>query len=90
MKKPLDEREDVPLVGSNNSKQKKLTRQEINKGLQDIEDIMPLRDKVEMRHISSIFNMCYKKKHKNFRHSLKFAMLEEIGLKMPKSEEELL
>jgi hypothetical protein len=35
--------------------------------------------------------MCFKEKksQREFKHKLKFAMLEELGLKMPKSEEDI-
>ena len=55
----------------------------------DIEDQHPLRETVEYHHISPILSWCFKSKRKPFRHKLYTAMLNELGIKMPKSEEEI-
>ena len=41
-------------------KKKKLTRQQINKALMDIEDTNPLRDRVSPAHIARVLTMCFK------------------------------
>lgn len=55
----------------------------------DIEDQHPLRETVDINHISPILNWCFKSKKKPFKHKLHHVMLNELGMKMPKSEEEI-
>ena len=51
---------------------------------------MPLRQRIQPHHIHPILNCCFKKKKDDFKHNLKFAILQELNLKMPKSESDLL
>jgi hypothetical protein len=55
----------------------------------DIEDQHPLRQRVEFEHITPILTWCFKSKKKPFKHDLQKSMLLELGMKMPKSEEQL-
>ena len=56
----------------------------------DIEDTHPLRERVTMEELApKIFRGCFKKKKKNFKSALRRAMLEDIGIKVPKSEGEI-
>ena len=54
----------------------------------DIEDIHPLREKVELEHITPILTWCFKSKKREFKYNLRQAMLHELGIKMPKSEKQ--
>jgi hypothetical protein len=65
-----------------------LTRQQINQCLMDIEDIHPMR-KCKMYEIFPFLKPCMKKKKVEFEDGLRIAMMNEIGLKIPKSELEL-
>lgn len=73
-------------------KKKKLTRQQINKALMDIEDTNPLRDRVSPGHIAKCLTTCFKSTNKRsqFRHSLRLSLLQELKFKVPKSDNELL
>ena len=53
----------------------------------DIEDLHPLREKVELHHITPILTWCFKTKKKDFKYKLRQAMLLDLNIKMPKSEE---
>jgi hypothetical protein len=66
-----------------------LTRQQINKCWMDIEDTHPLREKVDLHHISPILTRCFQSKKKDFQFKLRQAMLNELGVKMPKSDGEI-
>ena len=63
-----------------------LTRQQINKCLMDVEDLHPLRDKVDLHHITPILTWCFKSKKKDFKDKLREAMMTDLDIKMPKSE----
>jgi len=69
-----------------------LTRQQVNQALMDIEDIHPLRSRVKFDHILpvlKIFRKCIKKKP-DFKHSLRKTLLDEMKIKMPKSENQII
>eukprot|EP00355_Strombidium_rassoulzadegani_P007408 CAMPEP_0168620868 /NCGR_PEP_ID=MMETSP0449_2-20121227/7377_1 /TAXON_ID=1082188 /ORGANISM="Strombidium rassoulzadegani, Strain ras09" /LENGTH=1171 /DNA_ID=CAMNT_0008661923 /DNA_START=74 /DNA_END=3586 /DNA_ORIENTATION=+ len=58
----------------------------------DIEDIHPLRARAKLDHIIpalQVFRRCRKPK-KDFKHSLRKTLLEEMGIKMPDSENQLI
>jgi hypothetical protein len=55
----------------------------------DIEDLHPLREKVDIHHITPILTRCFKSKKKDFKPKLRQAMLQELGMKVPKSEREI-
>ena len=68
------------------------TRQQINQCIMDIQDIHPLRTRAKFDHIVPalrIFRTCFKRKP-DFNHSLRKALLKEMKIKMPKSDEELI
>mmetsp|Transcript_5223 Transcript_5223/g.8087 ORF Transcript_5223/g.8087 Transcript_5223/m.8087 type:complete len:188 (-) Transcript_5223:2954-3517(-) len=69
-----------------------LTRQQVNQCLMDIEDIHPLRSRAKLDHIVpalQVFRKCFKRKP-DFKHSLRKTLLEEMNIKMPKSENQLI
>jgi len=69
-----------------------LTRQQINQALMDIEDMHPLRSRAKFEHILpslKIFRTCIKKKP-DFKHALRKTLLEEMSIKMPKSDTQIL
>jgi len=56
----------------------------------DIEDTHPLRERVDIAELAPKFlSGCFEKKKKNFKSALRRAMLEDIGIKIPKSENEI-
>lgn len=58
----------------------------------DIEDLHPLRDRAKFDHILpvlSFFRKC-KKKKPDFKHALRKTLLEEMQIKMPKSEGQII
>ncbi len=60
--------------------------------MMDIEDIHPLRQKAKLDHVIpplQIFRRCRKPKP-DFRHALRKTLLEEMKIKMPKSEAQLI
>jgi hypothetical protein len=65
-----------------------LTRQQINQCMMDIEDIHPLQERVKLAHILPCFRMCFKPKPV-FRDQLRIALLDELGLKLPKTEKRI-
>ena len=58
-------------------KKRKLTRQQINKALMDIEDTNPLRDRVAPANIAKVLTLCFKQTNKrsDFRHALRLSLL---------------
>lgn len=69
-----------------------LTRQQINQCLMDVEDIHPMR-KTSLEDILPFlkpFRRCMRPPKEDFDHALRTALMKEIGLKMPKSELELI
>jgi hypothetical protein len=69
-----------------------LTRQQVNQALMDIEDLHPLRSRVKFDHIVpalKIFRSCIKKKP-DFKHALRKTLLDEMKIKMPKSENQII
>jgi hypothetical protein len=72
-------------------KKVKLTRQQINKALMDIEDTNPLRDKVSPHHIATILTKCVKgtNKKSEFKFALRQCLLQELNFKVPKSDNEI-
>ena len=58
----------------------------------DIEDLHPLRDRAKVDHILpslSCLRKC-KKKKPDFKHALRKTLLEEMQIKMPKSESQII
>jgi len=58
----------------------------------DVEDLHPLRDRVKYFHICpplKHFKKCFKKKP-NFKHALRKTILEEMNIKLPKSESQVI
>lgn len=68
-----------------------LTKQQINQGLMDIEDMMPLRDLAKWRHILPCCKCFCGKANTNprFQDSIKGTLRAAMGIKMPESEEAL-
>lgn len=68
-----------------------LTRHQIIKCIQDIEDMHPLRDTVCMEDILPPWGWVFPRNDRKakFRHGLRQAFLMELDLKMPKSETEI-
>lgn len=70
-----------------------LTKQQVNQCLMDIQDNHPLRERVKCKHIlpccAPVFKLC-KAKKPNFRHALRKAIMSEMHMKVPKSEDELI
>jgi len=69
-----------------------LTRQQVNQCLMDIEDMHPLKHRAKLDHILpclQVLRKCRKRKP-DFRHSLRKTLLEEMGIRMPKSENQLI
>ena len=56
----------------------------------DLEDTNPLRDKVKPRHISPMIGRRFPEKKPDFKFALRRCLLNELGLKIPKSDEEIL
>ena len=69
-----------------------MTRREINKARMDIEDTHPLRGIVGGQHISPIIGYmpCFKKRNIGFRLALRDCVCQELGVKIPESEQGLL
>ena len=55
----------------------------------DIEDVHPLRERVELHHITPILLWCFKPKKSDYKHKLRQSMMKELDIKMPKSEEQI-
>ena len=55
----------------------------------DIEDIHPLRERVDLEHITPILTWCFKKKKSDYKMNLRRTLMQELNFKMPKSEEEI-
>jgi len=69
-----------------------VTRQQVNQAIMDVEDMHPLRSRVYLEHIIpplKIFRTCFKRKP-DFKHSLRKALLAQMKIKMPKSEEAII
>lgn len=65
-----------------------LSRQQVNQCLMDIEDTHPLRHRARLDDIIPflrVFRKCFKKRP-DFNHALRQSLLEEMNIKMPKSE----
>ena len=69
-----------------------LTRQQINQCMMDIEDLHPLRDRAKFDNIlpSLRFLRKCKKRKPDFKHALRKTLLEEMNIKMPKSEAQII
>jgi len=64
-----------------------LTRQQVNNALMTIEDMHPMRDRANIEHVIPFIKMCLCKKRKpDFKHAMRAVMLDEMGIKIPKSE----
>ena len=86
--------EDKPLIKTadfSSYKKEKLTRQQINKALMDIEDTNPLRERVNPTHIAGCLTRCFKQKNKTseFKYALRQVLLQELKFKVPRSEDEI-
>lgn len=69
-----------------------LNRQQINQCMMDIEDLHPLRDRAKFDNILpalSFLRKCRKRKP-DFKHALRKTLLEEMNIKMPKSESQII
>lgn len=57
----------------------------------DVEDLHPLRARAKRYHILTICQSCLKKKNEkpDFVPALRRSMLDELGIKIPESEEQL-
>jgi len=58
----------------------------------DIEDQHPLRERAKLVHILDFCGYClsYQKKKPNFKFALRQSLMAEMGIKVPKSEEQLI
>ena len=90
--------ENRPLIKQSNQgtdytnyKKKKLTRQQINKALMDIEDTNPLRDRVSPHHIATMLTRCFGtgNRKSEFKFALRQCLLQELNFKVPKSDNEI-
>ena len=70
-----------------------LKRQQINQCLMQVQDIHPLRAKAapdDIVPILGVFRRCIGKRKEDFHHSLRKTLLEEMEIKMPKSESQII
>ena len=89
---PPSSRDDLPLLMANQSKKEPLNKQQINKCLQDIEDMHPLRELIKIKHIAPFLTKlpCFKTKQKtNFKHGFRIALMKELALEMGENEEQI-
>ena len=66
-----------------------LSRQQINQCLMDIDDLHPLRDRVRKHHILPCLKAFNKNNEHTFEFQLRGAILEDMDIKMPKSDKEI-
>lgn len=69
-----------------------LTTQQINQCLMDVEDLHPMRRSAKMDDILTFmkpFRKCRKARKPDFRYALRKTLLEEMQIRMPKSETQL-
>jgi len=52
----------------------------------DIDDLHPLRDRVRYYHILPCLKFCKSKDHHNFDYELRRAILDDMNIKMPKTD----
>jgi len=89
---PPSEREDIKLLKEKKKEElsaDRLTRQQINKCIMDIEDVHPLREMVDLVNLVPVLSWCYKKKRSEFKPTLRKLLLEELKVKIPKNESNL-
>jgi hypothetical protein len=55
----------------------------------DIQDIIPLREITDPQHIAPWFKTCFKPREQPFKFALKKALLEELGLEAPESDQQI-
>ena len=69
-----------------------LTHQQINQCLMDVEDLHPMRRSAKLDDILTFlkpFRKCRKARKPDFRYALRKTLLEEMQIRMPKSETQL-
>lgn len=77
-----------PLIDREREEPDKLSRQQVNQALMEIEDLHPLRDKARLGHVLPCLSPCLRfvKVKPNFRHALRMSIMSAMNMKVSVSE----
>jgi len=77
-----------PLFDREREQPDKLSRQQVNQALMEIEDLHPLRDRARLGHVLPCLTPCLRfiKVKPNFRHAVRMSIMSEMQMKVSVNE----